>query len=189
MSTRKGNVIWLAEVLDEAVSRAKKLQSEPDDKLAEAVGIGALKYNDLRRDPKGDIVFNWDEILNMQGNSGPYLQYTFARATSVIKNQDYSLPSDHQPNQEEKAVLTLIYRFSEVVLAAGEQYTTHLICNYLFELAQTFNTFYNKHSILTPTLKGDAESIKNFRLALTASVAQVLKNGLNLLGIKAPEKM
>ena len=88
MSTRKGKTIKLEEVLEEAVEKAKKLGSDTDA-LAEKVGIGALKYNDLKRDPTKDIIFDWDEIINMEGNSGPYLQYTYARTQSVLRKSEF----------------------------------------------------------------------------------------------------
>jgi len=213
MSTRKGNVVWLQEVLDEAVTRALKLQSERDQKSAEAVGIGALKYNDLKGSPQRDMVFDWDEILNMKGNSGPYLQYTYARSFSVLAKandqleQGFSLQGKENPfpmevgidlNPEEKAVLAYLYRFSEVVLEAGTTYSPHLICTYLYELASRFNTFYNKHSILGTKEVRPLEvrigrtsnpDTTQFRLTLTSATAQVIQNGLKLLGINAPDKM
>ena len=225
MSTRKGNVIWLQDVLEEAIKRAGVLAKDGSDQgVAEQVGIGALKWNDLKGDPKRDIVFDWDEILNMKGNSGPYVQYTYARTRSVlakaearglgvgIKGQGYV------PNMEEKAVLRQLARFGETISRAGEELAPHLVATYIYELAQRFNTFYNKHSILGGTedeirnSKSETrnnnqapnsneqnmseeqetknqELITEFRLALTGAVGQVLKSGLGLLGIAAPEKM
>lgn len=219
MSTRKGNVVWLEDVLDQAIERAKDLGSETDD-LAMTVGVGAIKYNDLKRDPKTEIVLDWDEMLSMEGNSGPYLQYTYARTQSVfrkagLKTEDLklnnleSLVPSLKLNNEELSVLRSFVHFPEVVQSAAENYAPNLICNYLHDLAQRYNTFYNKHSILDPTLKGHSlqddevvtkkkqndidketvEKVKNFRLALTFATGQIIKNGLELLGIKAPEKM
>jgi arginyl-tRNA synthetase len=192
MSTRKGKTIWLEEVLNEAVKKAKELGSETD-KLAEDVGIGALKWNDLKRDSKTNILFNWDEILNMQGNSGPYLQYTVARTNSVlakrktsnvkVKNVNRSLNF----NKEEKLLLRSFIHYPEVVEKAAEIYAPNLLCNYLFDLAQKYNGFYNMHDILKTRTKNI--KLSEFRLALTATTGQILKNGLALLGIKTPEKM
>lgn len=193
MSTRRGNVIWLEEVLSEAISRARKLQKKenPDfdeDKLAEIVGIGALKWNDLKRDSKQDIIFDWDDILNMEGNSGPYLQYTYARTQSVLhKSQvtSYKLQViSHKLEQEEELLMRLLYRFEETVIEAAEKYSPNILCSYLFVLAQTFNLFYQKHQILS-----SENDIKDFRLALTEVVGKTINKGLNLLGIKAPERM
>ncbi len=171
----------------EAIKRAKKLGSE-GEKVAKAVGIGALKWNDLKRSSNLDIVFDWDEILNMQGDSGPYIQYTFARTQSVLaklKTQSSKLKTTAQNlklENEEMVLLRAISRFEEVVEEAGEKLAPNLLCNYLFDLAQKFNLFYQKHKILE-------SKQKEFRLALTNGVGQVIKNGLKLLGISAPEKM
>ncbi len=182
MSTRHGRTIKLEEVLNEAVKRAKSLGSESED-LAEKVGIGALKWNDLKRDPTKDIIFDWDEVLNMQGNSGPYLQYTFARARSVLrKAHEVASLKAVGPDSEELAVLRSLVRFPEIITSAAKNYSPNLLCNYLYDLAQKYNTFYNAKRII-------GSENEDFRLALTSSTAQILKTGLNLLGISAPEKM
>lgn len=181
MSTREGNVIWLEEILDEAVERAAEFNEE----VAEVVGIGAVKYNDLKRDPKKDIVFDWDEVLNLEGNSGPYLQYTYARAHSVLEEADVTANtlevdafSDEQPE-----VARLLYRFPEVVEHSARDYAPRYIANYLYKVGQAFNTFYGNTKIIGHDKQED------YRLALTAATVQVLKNGLKLLGIKAPKEM
>lgn len=206
MSTRKGNVVWLDEIINQAIDRAKKLGSE-SDVLAQEVAVGALKYNDLKRDSKTEIIFDWDEILNMQGNSGPYLQYTYARTQSVLdkakkydsENQDKLdlSATNFQLSQEESNILRSFMHFSETISEAAKMYAPNLLCSYLYDMASKFNTFYNKHWILQ---KVDADTkalsyqnvtpeMQNFRLALTAATGQIIKNGLNLLGIKAPVKM
>jgi len=185
MSTRKGNIIKLDQVLEKAINKAKKFNS--DTKTSHAVGIGAIKYNDLKRHPKTGYTFDWQEVLNLEGNSGPYLQYTYARCQSVLKKAndsselEHSLRVDGNLNPEELSLLRHIYKFPEIVQSAAQQYAPNLICSFLFELSQRFNTFYNQHSILQPR--------NQLRLALTATTAQVLRNGLNLLGIKSPNKM
>jgi arginyl-tRNA synthetase len=191
MSTRKGNVIWMEDVLEEAVDRAKKLGSESDD-LARTVAVGALKYNDLKRDPKTNIVFDWDEVLNMEGNSGPYLQYTVARTNSVFnkaKNSKSKIPnslefrnSNFEFDSEELGVMRNLVRFSETISMASKMYSPNILCGYLYDLAQKYNNFYNKDKIIGSDKEG-------FRLALTFGVGQVLKNGLSLLGISSPERM
>lgn len=213
MSTRKGNVIWLEDVLAEAINKAKIMiaaskkgnfdDSVDLDQLAQAIGIGALKWNDLKRTSSMAIMFDWDEILNMQGNSGPYIQYSYARTQSILRKNvesgmlDIDLHSTlHtstrlsentlQPNQEEKAILRIIYQFPEIVSKAAKEYAPHLVASYLFDLAQSFNTFYAKHSVLGEDV---AEETKEFRLQLTQAVGKILKSGLNLLGIVAPERM
>jgi len=188
MSTRKGNVIKLDQVLQKAINRAKKFN--PDTKISRAVGIGAIKYNDLKRHPKTGYTFDWQEALNLEGNSGPYLQYTHARCQSVLKKASNSSELEHSPeiNPEELSLLRYLYQFPEIVQSAAQQYAPNLICNFLFELSQRFNTFYNQHSILQPRTPHPAPRTQ-LRLALTAATAQVLRNGLKLLGIKAPDRM
>ena len=215
MSTRKGNTIWLEEVLEESRKRAYSLsrddskgRSEENSKknrfdhllanheaedVAEAVGIGALKWNDLKRSSHLDVVFDWDEILNMQGNSGPYMQYTYVRCLSVLSRHplDEILPptlrrgqNDIPLNADELAIIHMLAKFPEVLMNAAEQYAPHYVCTYLYELGQKYNLFYQKH----PILKAE-NNMKDFRLALTAATANVIKTGLNLLGIDVVNKM
>ncbi len=226
MSTRKGNVVWLEEVLEEAEKRAavlgeargegsvipseaeeshstelfeqhsgrRSLHDGRDDKLAKVVGIGALKWNDLKRDSKQDIIFDWDDILNMQGNSGPYMQYAYARTQSVlargkgkgesVKNDLALHPSPFTLHPEERELLRLLVQFSDVVGEAAERLAPNILCTYLFELAQAFNLFYQKH----PILKAENDA-QHLRLALTEATGVVIKRGLSLLGIESPQKM
>ena len=187
MSTRKGNTIWLEEVLEEAIKRAQRLgkkTSLKEDVDISAIGIGALKWNDLKRSSHLDIVFDWDEILSMQGNSGPYMQYTYVRCLSVLKNQNISKLADVQINTDELTIMRMLAKFPEVLMNAAEQYSPHYVCTYLYELGQKYNLFYQKH----PILKAE-NNMKDFRLALTAATANVIKTGLNLLGIQVVEKM
>ncbi len=186
MSTRKGNVIWLEEVLGEAVKRAESLSKNETKDGAEIVGIGALKWNDLKGEVKRNIVFDWDEVLSMKGNSGPYMQYTAVRARSILEGRRVEKVESYDLwNDEELALAKWLYRYGEVICEATEKYLPHLVATYLFELAQRFNGFYNKHSVLS----ADNEEQKKFRLALTSAVVQIIKNGLEILGIQIPEKM
>lgn len=180
MSTRKGNVIWLADVLDEAVKRAEG---------NEVIGLGALKWNDLKRSAHLDVVFNWDEILSMDGNSGPYMQYAYTRCQSILRKADQesiTLPDDgkHSLDEVERGLARVLIQYPEVVSRAGSEYAPHYICTYLFELAQEFNHFYHQRSVLQSS--GVEQQV---RLSLTKSVAETLQHGLGLLGIDVPEKM
>ncbi len=192
MSTRKGNVIWLDEVLKEAEKRASDLSKQDVESLdtSKVVGIGAIKWNDLKRESKLDITFDWDEILNMQGNSGPYLQYTYVRTLSVW-NKFEALNSKSETNSniqiqnlqtEELELLRFLAQYPYHVETAAERYAPNLLCTYLFELAQKFNLFYEKHKII-----GTEEEA--FRLQLTEAVGVVIKSGLNLLGISTVDRM
>lgn len=197
MSTRKGNTIWLEDVLKEAVDKAQKLGKEGSS-VASEIGIGALKWNDLKRDPVADIVFDWEDMLSMDGNSGPYVQYTYARTQSILTKaqeghaelvsaSDMILKQvqDDKREKEELELLRKLQYFPEMVIFASDNLSTSVICNYLYELAKEFNLFYEKHRILN----AEDENTKNFRLALTTAVGQVIKNGLTLLGISSPQKI
>jgi len=197
MSTRKGNVIWLSDVLDEAVKRAQTLSKIPVPReISQEIAFGALKWNDLKRSSHLDIVFDWDEILSMQGNSGPYVQYTYVRCKSILAKRHTesaegvaNLPAGrqgiHKINEEETAILRALAKYPEVVHDAAKNYAPNYITTYLYELAQKYNFFYQKHQIL----KEENEKIRTFRIRLTEAVSHVLKHGLNLLGIQTVEKM
>ena len=210
LSTRRGQTVKLDDVLDEAITRAKKLITASDgtpqnavaggnEDIARAAGVGALKYFDLSHQPQTDIFFDWEKLFLLEGNSAPYLQYTYARAKSVLakapktefKIEDLkstrsriAIPASRDKILDaEVPLLRYLYRFPEVVQAAARNYSPNLVCNYLFDLAQRFNSFY----AAVPIIK--AEENKELRLALTSATAQVLKNGLTLLGIETPERL
>jgi len=186
LSTRRGQTVQLEDVLDESIARAKKLTGGNED-IARAVGVGALKYFDLSHQPQTDIIFDWEKLFLLEGNSAPYLQYTYARATSVLRKAKTlkQLAISHKPlaGEAEMPLLRYIYRFPEVVVEAAKTYSPNLLGNYLFELAQRFNSFY----AAAPIIK--AKENKDLRLVLTLATAQVLKNGLTLLGIETPERL
>lgn len=189
MSTRKGNVIWLDEVLKEAENRAREL-SRGNDVIAKTVAVGALKWNDLKRSSHLDVTFDWDEILSMNGNSGPYVQYAYTRTQSVLgkaESKDFGvgLSKNYTPQKEELDQLRKLVQFPQIVQVAAGTYSPNMICEYLFELSQMFNNFYQKYRILN----ANSEDEKTFRLSLTAGVGSIIKQGLNLLGIEAPEHM
>ena len=184
LSTRKGNTVHLEDVLNQATKRAGEITQDKD--IAKQVGIGAVKYNDLSRHYSRDIVFDLDKMITLEGNSGPYIQYTAVRCKSVIKkakaerkNKRFRIASF---NKEEETVLRALRKFPEIIQQAADNFSPNLVCNFVFDLAQKYNLFYEKNPILS------AES-KNFRIALTKAVLQLLENSLNLLGIEIPEKM
>lgn len=185
MSTRAGKTVKLNEVLTEAIERAKKL-GNTEDETAKQVGIGAIKYFDLSHQPMTNINFDWDTMFSMDGNSSPYIQYTIARINSVLsKGQTFTKTNSFEslnPTDEELSVLRKLAQFQEVIVTAGKTYSPNILCNYLYDLASKFNTLYNKHKIV-------GSETEEFRLLLSKSTAQVLKNGLKLLGISSPEKM
>jgi len=190
LSTRTGKTIHLEKLLNESVKRAKKLGSQ-NQKVAEMVGVGAVKYFDLKNHPATNIAFDWQKMFALEGDSGPYLQYTHARCQSVLaksekdlRNEEFVFPYLHLKTEEQNLLRTL-YKFPEVVQQAGEKFSPNLVCSFLFDLAQKYNVFYNKHSIL----KADNKELIRFRLFLTLAVSQIIKTGLNLLGIATPERM
>jgi arginyl-tRNA synthetase len=210
MSTRKGNTIWLDDVLQQAYQRvAQKPQSgELPAESIWKIAVGAIKWNDLKRESIKEITFDWDEVLNIQGNSGPYVQYAWVRCFAVLeKAQEQGIAiadleleqtSRNHPdtdelifNVEEKAVLQKLIQFDQVVQRSADLLAPHHLCTYLFELAQAYNSFYNQHTILGKD--GGAEAkftpTHQHRVALTISTAQVLQQGLHLLGIETVEKM
>lgn len=182
-STRNGKTIKLEEVLDEAIERAKKLGSE-DEETAKMVGIGAIKYFDLMHSVQSSVVFDWEKIMNMEGNSGPYLQYTVARINSIVeKSKDNNFEVKNiELNEEELSILRKLSQFHEIIVSAAKSYSPNILCNYLYELASKLNTFYNKHKVI-------GSGNEAFRVILVKATGQVLKNGLNILGIETPKSM
>ena len=163
-------------------------KSSDKDKTIEQIVIGAVKYSVLKVGATQDVAFDIETSVSLDGNSGPYLQYTYARTQSVLRksgNKKYPLTIDtYTIESEELVLLRLMSKFEEVVADAAEKYSPNILTNYLFELAQSFNLFYQKLTIL----KAEGEA-KAFRLALTAAVGHTMKSGLHLLGIQAPEQM
>ncbi len=195
MSSRKGNVVTGMSLINEASVRIgiQRYQLNIEEyntgnetwELSTKIGIGAVKYALLKSGVGKDIEFSFTESISFEGNSGPYLQYTHARIQSVLQKAGNELKEDGVTthlNAEEKTLLRHLVTFDEIVQMAAEGYSPSTIATYLYELAQKFNNFYQKHQII------DSEQ-KNFRLSLTGKVGETLKDGLYLLGIEAPEKM
>lgn len=184
MSSRTGNVVLGESLLDDAKSSIKK-SFDTMDETAEKIAVAAVKYSFLKNGLGQDIAFDLKESVSLEGNSGPYLQYTVARANSVLakaKIKKGETKAGGDINEEELKILRSLVRFSEVIETAAKNYSPNLLCNYLYDLAQKFNTFYNKYRII------DSDN-EQFRLVLTQGTGQVLENGLKLLGIQSPEKM
>ncbi|MEK7127873.1 MAG: arginine--tRNA ligase, partial [Patescibacteria group bacterium] len=191
MSTRKGDVVSADDILDEMKIKAKKIGGD-NDEIAEAVGLAGLKYSLLRVGKNMTMVFDPETSLSLEGDSGPYIQYTYARAMSVLRKAHSCHPElvsgsgsqmlkqvQHDIAPEELALLRHLYKFPEIIELAAKQYAPNVICTYLFELAKRFNNLYNNCPIIG----------NDFRLSLTNATLIILASGLNLLGIKALEKM
>ncbi|MFZ5559697.1 MAG: arginine--tRNA ligase [Patescibacteria group bacterium] len=194
LATREGRVVSADELINKIIGLAEKIIKEKNPKLsdkerkeaAKIIGIGALKYNDLSQNRQTDIVFNWDKMLSFEGNSGPYLQYSYVRLRSILRKAK-SL-TDFKPEflKEEKEIEILkeLTRFPEVVEESAESFQINNLANYLFKLADLINSFYES----LPVLKAE-EGLREARLALIKAATIVLRNGLNLLGIEVLERM
>ncbi|XOK63460.1 arginine--tRNA ligase [Paenibacillus elgii] len=198
LSTRKGNVINLEDLLGKAIEKTREIIEEKNpnlenkDEVARKVGVGAIIFNDLSNNRIKDIVFSWDEALNFEGETGPYVQYTHARTCSVLAKADPAetqsfegFDPKHLENEEAQGVLRQLYLFKERVEQAMHKLEPSIISRYLVDLAQSFNRFYHE----CPILKVDDAGVRKARLALVESVRITLKNGLALIGIEAPEKI
>lgn len=192
MSTRKGKVVWLEDVIQKCIEKAyavideKNPQLENKKDIAEKVGVGAVIFGALYNNKIKDITFSYDKVLSFDGETGVYVQYTCARANSVLKKggEVNYFPENYQPNPQEYEVIKLLAAFSEAVQDASEKYEPCYIARYAVDLAQKFNKFYIDCKILNAE-----DDEKAFRLALTKATLQTLKNALKLLGIGVPEKM
>lgn len=195
MSTRSGRVVFLEDVLKTAVEKTRQIIEEknpnlPDkEAVANAVGIGAIVFQELSNNRIKDYTFSWEKALAFEGETGPYVQYTHARACSVLRKAPENWASEGIDynvlvEKAEVEVLRLLRRFPDVVKDAAEKYEPSLITRYTVDLAQAFNRFYHDHAILVEDKK-----VAGARLALVDAVRQTLKNGLYLISVKAPERM
>jgi len=198
-STREGNIIRLENLLDEAEVRALEVvrESSPDmdakqqKEIARAVGIGAVKYADLSQNPQTTVTFTWEKALSLDGNSGPYLQYAYARIASVLDKYSERFP-DTDPGsyplmlseEIERTLAIKVVRFPEVIVRAAQVYKPSFVTDYLYDLARTYSTFYQN----VPFLKA-GEGVRESRVRLCDLVARVLRKGLDLLGIETPERI
>lgn len=193
ISTRKGNVISLEALLSEAKERALGIikKKNPDlknkQKVAEMVGLAAIKYGDLTHNRRSDIIFEWDKALSFEGNTGPYLQYTHARLRSILRKSDgkTGLAEKVEISEAERKVLVKLLYFPDIVQGTAKEFMPNILANYLYELSGEVNNFYEK----LPVLQEKDEKTKLFRIALVEASVAVLKKGLYLLGIEAPEEM
>lgn len=197
MKSREGTVVDADDLMDKMVEDALAMTSDrlegmtPDEKLevARIIGMGALKYFILKVDPRKNMLFNPAESIDFNGNTGPFIQYTYARIQSLQRKAGDNLPALNidavTPNEKEIAIIQRVADFPAVVEEAGKTYSPALIANYTYELAKEFNQFYHDYSIL----KEEDENVKVFRLELSRTVAGVIKRAFSLLGIEVPERM
>ena len=196
-STRKGDTIHLSDVIEKAIEEAKKIADKTSvnkeltatekEEMIKKVAIGAVKFSDLSSDPRKDIIFDWDKIMSLEGDSGPYLQYTYARCKSVLsktKIKEFKNLNEipKEINKDEMGLLKEFYKFSEKIVEASERYSPSVIAEYILGIARKYNEFYAKNRIIN-------EKEEVFRLFLTQITASVIETGLDLLGIETVEKM
>ena len=194
MSTREGNIIKLEDLLNEAISRAKEIietknpNLEDKDEIAKRVGVGAVIFNDLANNRIKDEIFDWNQVLNFNGETGPYIQYMYVRTKSILEKAE--LPSieniDYSKLQDKEAldIIYKLYEFEDILRTAADKNEPSIIARYLINLSSSFSSFYNLYHII-----GEETSVQNARLALTYACNLILKTGTQLLGMKMPDKM
>ncbi len=195
MSTREGNMIKLEDLLNEAMSRAEKIietknpNLENKKEIAKKVGIGAVIFNDLAQARVKDEIFDWDTILNFQGETGPYVQYTYVRTKSVIEKVGgvpdiKEVKVTHLLDEASSRILKLIYNFEDILIQVTDKNEPSILARYLIDVAKAYSNFYNENKIIV-----DDKDVQNARVYLTYAVGKVLKTGAGLLGIEMPDKM
>lgn len=194
MSSRTGDVLTYNQLIDEVKESVGKLFTNkqlPKDEMKKAtedVALGAIKYSVLKGGTRQNVVFDMEKSISLQGDSGPYIQYTYVRTQSILSKSKATgllLSLDYTPAKEELELLRYILGFADTVAEAAKNYAPNVIAEYLYELAKSFNAFYQKYRIVDAKIQEE----KDFRLILTSAVGQTLAKGLNLLGIAAPERM
>ena len=201
MKSREGTVVDADDLMDQMTDVARKMSEElgkletlsgdEAEKTFRMIALGALKYFILKVDPRKNMMFNPEESIDFNGNTGPFIQYTYARIQSVLRkaaDKQIAISSNLQINsisEKEKELLKRLSLFPSVVQEAGDNYSPAIIANYCYELVKEFNQFYHDHSILGV----DDAAVMNFRLVIATAVGKVVKSGMNLLGIEMPERM
>ncbi|MBQ5523996.1 MAG: arginine--tRNA ligase, partial [Paludibacteraceae bacterium] len=201
MKSREGTVVDSDDLMDEMVTTATQISKElgkldglTEKEIAdtcEIIGMGALKYFLLKVDPRKNMVFNPKESIDFNGNTGPFIQYTYARIKSVLRKAEESgvvisdLQADLQLSDKEAGLVQTLAAFPAVVAQAGVEYSPSQIANYIYDLVKQYNQFYHDFQIL----KEENEALRSFRLVLSRNVAKVISRGMSLLGIQVPEKM
>ena len=195
MSTRLGNVVKIDELLNKTINKAKEiiLEKNPNlenkDEIAKKVGIGAIIFNTLSTSNIKDEIFDWDVALNFQGETGPYIQYTYVRTKSILDKVDKiekveNIDITKLEDEYSQNIIKLIYNFEDILVQVINKNEPSILARYLIDLSKAFSLFYNENKIVV-----DDENEKNARIYLTYCVSKVLKQGTKLLGMQMPEKM
>ena len=202
MKSREGTVVDADELMEEMVGTARDISNElgkldglteaEAEKIAEIVGLGSLKYFILKVDPRKNMTFNPKESIDFNGNTGPFIQYTYARIQSVLRKAaeqgialPEQLPTSIAISEKEEGLIQMAADFAVTVKEAGTEYSPAFIANYIYDLVKEYNQFYHDFSIL----REENEELKKFRLVLSTNVARIIKSGMALLGIEVPERM
>jgi arginyl-tRNA synthetase len=197
MSTREGRVVFLEDVISEAIRRAeavvqgRDLSPEEKARISRIVGIGAIRYADLSQSRIKEVVFDWNRMLALDGDSAPYLQYAYTRTRSILRKVEVQSGNGKVPNPsaltlpEELTLLKSIARFPDSIVAAAEAYEPHRIAGRIYRLARDFSAFYDK----APVLKAETPELRDARLYLVEMTGKVLATGLALLGIEVTDRM
>ena len=200
MSTRHGRVVFLEDVLNKAIDETREIIKEKGvatdkiEEIARQVGVGAVVFNELSNNRIKDYVFSWNKVLDFNGETGPYVQYTYARCASVLRNAgEAAAAAAADPKAVNASYLTgdssyqlarLLYKLPEVIADAAEKYEPSIVTRHIVDIAQGFNRFYHDEHILV-----DNEEEKTAKLALVLAAKTAIKNGLALLRMEAPERM
>jgi arginyl-tRNA synthetase len=200
MKSREGTVVDADDLMEEMVSTAREVSAELGKldgvsdaeaaEIAETVGLGALKYFLLKVDPRKNMTFNPKESIDFNGNTGPFIQYTYARIRSVLRRADEAgferVDYSHvEPNDKEISLIQLLADYPSTVADAGSSYSPALIANYAYDLVKEYNQFYHDYSIL----REEDAAVRSLRLALSEATSRVVRSAMSLLGIRVPERM
>ena len=195
IGTRKGNSVFLEDILNESIEKVKVIINEKNpnlenkEEIARKVGVGAIIFNDLSNSRIKDEIFDWDTILNFQGETGPYMQYIYVRTKGLLEKAGYipdfeNIDCKYLNEKQAIEIVKLIYQFEATIKNAAEKNEPSIIARYLIDLAQAFSNFYNEYKVIT-----ENKELQDARLFITLAVGQVLKTGAELLGIEMPDKM
>ena len=199
MSTREGNVVYVSELINEAIDKSKNIINEKNanlddiDEVSKKVGVGALIFNYLKSNKNKDIIFDLDDTLRFDGETGPYIQYTYVRTKSILEKLKFDISKvdvlnikfDELKKEEEINLVKLLGNFENVIKKAAFEYEPAILSRYLIEVATLFSKFYNECRVVSL----DDEELKLARCVLVYATGLVIKNGLRLLGIETPDKM